>query len=87
MFGFLGKIKLSAAVLAKASDFNPFIAVATVMLFYIMFNMFEAGVETLIWGDRFHHWLDPLFHLAFIAYSGVAVWECAVARAWNEKKT
>ena len=87
MFGFFGKIKLSAAAVAKASDCNPFMAVATVMLFYVMFDIFEAGVEALIWGESFHHWLDPIFQLAFMAYSAVVVWECAIARVWKEQKT
>lgn len=72
------KIQKMTYVLVKASDGNPIVAIATVMLFFIMFNMLEALIETLIFGHRFEHWLDVIFILAFIAYSGYATWMCAV---------
>ena len=70
--------------LAKASNGNPVISTATVMLFFVMFNMLEAGIEKLIFGERFEHWLDPFFMLAFIAYSAYAVWWCAVFNGSKE---
>lgn len=73
--------------LAKASNGNPVISTATVMLFYVMFNLLEVSLETLIFGERFHHWLDPLFQLAFIAYSAYAVWWCAVFNGTKENIT
>lgn len=70
--------------LAKASNGNPVISTATVMLFFVMFNMLEAVIEKLIFGERFEHWLDPFFMLAFIAYSAYAVWWCAVFNGSKE---
>lgn len=68
----------SAMKLAAASDGNPIISTVTVILFFIFFNLFEAMVETLIFGERFEHWLDPLFISAFIAYAAYAVHACAL---------
>jgi len=71
---------LQAATLAlvKASNGNPVLTTATVMLFWIMFNIFEAELEKLIFGERFAHWADPFFTLAFIAYAAYAVYCCAI---------
>jgi threonine/homoserine/homoserine lactone efflux protein len=67
----------SAAILAKASGYNPFISTLVVMLFYIGFVAFEATIERLVFGERFEHWLDPIFCLIFIAYAALSVYECA----------
>ncbi|MCP5004961.1 MAG: hypothetical protein GY941_13655 [Planctomycetes bacterium] len=64
--------------LVRASNGCPAIATITVMLFYVMVNVLEAGIETLLYGDRFHHWLDPVLQLGFIAYSAYAVYWCAI---------
>ena len=71
-------IKLMAMALAKASNGNPVISTLTVMLFYVFFSLFEGIVETLVFGERFGHWLDPVFILALIAYSAYSVRMCAV---------
>lgn len=68
----------SAMNLARAAKGNPVISTATVMLFYVMFNFMEAMIETLIFGERFEHWLDPLFQLAFMAYAAFSVYACAI---------
>jgi hypothetical protein len=65
-------------VLARASDGNPILTTATVILFMLLFNVLEANVEKLIFGERFEHWLDPIFISAAIAYSAYAVYACAV---------
>jgi len=78
------KLQKMTLALAKASNGNPVISTATVMLFFVMFNMLEAGIEKLIFGERFEHWLDPFFMLAFIAYSAYAVWWCAVFNGSKE---
>ena len=80
----MNKLQKMTYALAKASDGNPVISTATVMLFYLMFNVVEAGIEKLIFGERFDHWLDPLFQCAFIAYSAYAVWWCAVFNGRKE---
>ena len=68
----------SARTLARASNGNPVISTATVMLFFLMFNSLEAGIEELIFGERFHHWLDPVFQLLFMAYAAFSVFACAI---------
>lgn len=70
-------IKESAMALAAASDGSPVMSTLTVMLFYVMFNLVEAQIEKVFFGERFEHWLDPIFGLAFISYSAYAVWACA----------
>lgn len=71
-------IHKSAMVLAKASDGNPLLSVGTVMLGFVMFNVFEALVETLVFGERFEHFLDVIFNMAAIAYAGYSVYACAI---------
>jgi len=70
--------------LAKASDGNPVLSTVTIMLFYVMFSFLEAGVERLLFGERFEHWLDPFFVLAFIAYSAYTVFWCAMFNGSKE---
>ncbi|GGA80534.1 hypothetical protein GCM10011369_23080 [Neiella marina] len=71
-------LQKSVLMIAKAASGNPAIAVILVGLFYLAFNHGLALVETLIWGERFEHWLDPLFCLAFIVYAGYSVYGCAL---------
>ena len=79
-------IRMTAA-LAKASNGNPVISTVTIMLFYVFFSLLEGMIETLIFGERFEHWLDPFFIMAFIAYSAYAVWMCAVYNSATDKAT
>ena len=81
----MNKFQKATLTLAIASDGNPVLSTVTVMLFYLMFNTIAAGIETLIAGHRFYHWLDPFFQLAFIAYAAYAVQMCADYNA--SKKT
>lgn len=71
-------IEKTAYTLAQASDGNPIITTIVIILFYFMFAFLEGGVEKLMLGERFDHWLDPFFQCAFIAYSAYAVFACAV---------
>ena len=71
-------LEKSALTLARASDGSPIVSTATIMLFGIMLTLLEAQVETLLFGERFEHWLDVLLMLAGIAYSAYAVWWCAL---------
>ncbi len=71
----LGK---SVAVLAAAANGSPLITTCTVMLYWVFFTILEASVEAMIFGERFEHWLDPIFVCCFIAYSAYSVWGCAV---------
>lgn len=77
------KFKEAFYVLAEASGGNPVLAVVTVMLFYVMFNLLVAQLEKLIFGERFEHFLDPVFVLFFIASSAYSVWRCAI---YNSKQ-
>ena len=79
----MNKIESATLVLVRASDGNPVISTITIMLFFVMFNLFEAGIERLIFRERFEHWLDPIFALLFIGYSAYTVWWCA---AFNVSK-
>jgi len=76
-------LESAARTLAQACDGNPVLTTVTIILFYLMFAILEAGVEKLIWGDRFEHWLNPIFVGAFIAYSAYSVYWCAL---WNVSK-
>lgn len=74
----MNKIQLATYRLAQACDGNPISSTIVVMLFFVMFNFFEAGVEIALYGKRFEHALDAVFALAFMAYSAYAVYWCAV---------
>ena len=74
----MGVIRDSALVVAVAANGNPVIATIVNMLFFLAFTSLEAQVEELIWGARFHHWMDPVFALAFIAYAAYTVYACAL---------
>lgn len=71
-------IHKSAMTLAASADGSPVSTTIVVLLFYLMFTILEAGTEKLIFGERFAHWLDPLFASAFIAYAAYAVYACAL---------
>lgn len=79
----MNKLETITLTLARASNGNPVISTATILLFFVMFNLLEAAIETMVFGSRFEHWLDPIFIMAFIAYSAYAVWWCAI---YNESK-
>lgn len=70
----------AALVVAAASGHNPAIGTLTVWLFYAAFCFVEAAIETLIFGEHFLHWLDPVFALLFMAFAGGVVWACAKAQ-------
>ena len=80
----MNKLQKATFALAKASKGNPVISTATILLFFLMFNLLEAGIESLIFGERFEHWIDPFFIMAFISYSAYAVWWCAIFNGSEE---
>jgi hypothetical protein len=71
----------SSMILAKAANGNPVVSTVTVMLFYLIFNTIEANIEALLFGERFEHWADVVFQLAFIAYAALSVCTCAIHNA------
>ena len=71
----------SASIVCQSMADNAAGAVVVVMLFYFGFSAIEAQIETLIFGDRFIHFLDPIFSVLFMAYSGVVVYVCAARNA------
>ncbi len=80
----MNKLQTATLALAKASDGNPVFSTGTIMLFFVMFSIFEASIERLVFGEQFEHWLDPFFMLVFIAYSAYSVWWCAVFNGSKE---
>lgn len=82
MFNFIEK---SAAALAESANGSPITTTLVIMLFYIMFNMLEASIEKVFFGERFEHFLDPIFGAIFIAYAGYAVMACAFFNSTNGK--
>lgn len=80
----MNKLQLATYRLAQASDGNPATTTVVVMLFFVMFNIFESSLEVAIFGNRFEHLFDPFFQLAFICYSAYAVYWCAV---FNKSKS
>jgi hypothetical protein len=74
----MNKIQQATYRLAQACDGSPVAATVVVMLFFVMFNFVEAGVEIALFGKRFEHALDGAFALVFMAYAAYAVYWCAV---------
>lgn len=74
----MNTLQKATMTLARACSGNPVYTTVTIMLFYVLFNIFEGTVERLIFGERFVHILDPLFICGFIAYAAYAVFMCAV---------
>lgn len=81
----MNKIQQATYRLAQACEGSPISSTVVVMLFFLMFNMVEANIEKLIFGERFEHFLDPIFALAFIGYSAYAVYWCAVFNSTKNK--
>lgn len=75
---FLYHWSAAAMTLAKAAKGNAITCVFVVWLAYLAFNLLEGHVEQLIWGERFRHWLDLLFIVAFIEFGGHSVYACAI---------
>ena len=86
----MNKIQQATFKLAQACEGSPVSTTVVVMLFFIGFNTVEASIERLIFGERFEHFLDPVFALVFIGYAAYAVYWCAVfnsTKASNAKIT
>ena len=79
-------INKATCVLARSSRGNPVISTAVVILFYLMFAVLEASIETLLFGAARRHWFDPIFIGAFIAYAAFAVYWCAVVNTQDRIK-
>lgn len=82
----LKPITIFAYAIAVASKGNPVLATMTVMGYWGMFIFFEVGIERLIWGERFEHWLDPIFSIGFMAFAAHAVWQCAIVQTINKEE-
>ena len=78
-------IENSVIYLAAAAEGNPVTTTCVVGLFFLFFNILEATVEKLLFGERLEHWLDPIFVLCFIAYSAYAVMGCAIYNRTKEQ--
>ena len=75
------RITAATTYLAISCDRNPILTTIMISLALLAFTMVEGTVETLIFGDRFEHWLDPLFMCVFIAWAAYATYICAVLKA------
>ncbi|MFK7161895.1 hypothetical protein V6U78_12715 [Marinospirillum sp. MEB164] len=78
-------IEKSAMTLARAADGNPIITTVVTILFFLGFNILEGQIELLIWGERFPHWLDPIFIVGFMAYAAYSVYACAVFNSAKQR--
>lgn len=76
-------IHRSLTRLAIASKGDPVNSTLTVVVFWLMFTVVEAGIERMIFGERFEHFLDPIFAAGFIIYAALGVHYCAT---FNERK-
>ena len=74
----MNKFQAATFRLAQACDGSPVSSTVVVMLFFVMFNLVEANVEKLIFGERFEHLLDPVFALVFMGYAAYSVYYCAI---------
>jgi hypothetical protein len=83
--GFILKklIYRSARYLSASAKYNPVMALSLTWMSYLLFTIAEAQVETLIWGDRFEHWLDPVFLVLLALYQLAVIEVCAIM---NETK-
>jgi len=81
----MNKLQIYTLALAKASRGNPVVSTCTVIIFYVMLSFCESQIEFLIFGERFVHWLDPVFNIIFISYSAYAVWYCAALNESEER--
>ena len=73
-------IKKATLHLCWACDDNPISTTAVVFLAMLFFNIIEATIEKLIFGERFEHWLDPIFMGCFIAWASYAVYMCSLIK-------
>lgn len=83
----MDKLRDATLILARSCNGNPLMTTGVVILFYLMTNALMATLETLLYGERFEHWLDPVLQVSAIAYSAYAVWGCALhnSRAAHNK--
>ena len=73
-------ITTATTYLAISCDKIPLFITVMIFLAMLAFTMVEGTIETLIFGDRFEHWLDPLFMCIFIAWGAYAIYICAVLK-------
>lgn len=60
----------------RACKGDPINSTVLGIVFYFLFNLFEAMIEELLFGERFLNWLDPIFLLLFTIYIGICIWRC-----------
>ena len=78
-------LQIATLVLVKASDGNPVTTTVVVMLFCVMANVAMYVVEKLFFGGPFVHFFDLILMLFGIAYSGYAVYWCAMYQTEKSK--
>lgn len=76
----LTSILVAARLFARACDHNPLSCSVTLFIYFLMFNMMEAVIEKLLFGEPFAHALDIFFAACFIAFGVCSIWFCAEDR-------
>lgn len=57
---------------------NAVMAVILVFMHWLAFDWVEAQIEKQLFGESFPHALDVLFAAAFLAFSGLVIYRCAI---------
>lgn len=74
----MNKLQKATLRLVQATNGNPVTTTVVVMLFMVLVNILFFVVEKLFFGGPFVHFGDLIATLAGIAYSGYAVFWCAM---------
>lgn len=74
-----------SAWFAVESNGNYMLCFAHVWAYYFIFNLLEAGIEFIIFGERFEHALDYVFAIAFGILLFMCLWACSIYKQLMEK--
>jgi len=80
---FILKAACSVAIFCRGSYVGTFY---TVFGIYFLFNLLEAGVEIMFFGEPFYHRLDNFFGAAFIAFLILCLGACGSYNRANHHK-
>lgn len=62
--------------IAETVNGSYLLATIIVHWYFVLFQLFESGVEHLIFGERFQHELDWFFLAAYFAYLILVLYTC-----------
>ena len=69
----------------NSCDLSPIKTAVMILIAMFVFCVFECLFETLIFGESFDHWLDPIFIMFFVFWASHATHVCAVLKEGNEQ--